>query len=295
MGMKRRERSVIVILFTVVLLVTTIINTPVAEAASVKGINNSAVFIKQKTNYTCTLASTAMLLRRTKITQGQTSWSSITESKLRKKIWLEGTGLSSNFTYSGITVKHTNINSNRKSTYISLLKKHPEGVVAYNYGRGGQYHAILLTDYDAKTDTFYCADPAPGRAKGRIPLSKSSIKGSTQNQKINNLRRCWYVTKKTNGSEEATKKKKIKSIAVIKKPKKTTYKVGQKLNTAGLKIRVTYSDGTKKDITKGFVVSPKKGSILSKKGTRTITVAYTENKVKKKTTFKVYVKKASLR
>ncbi len=288
--MKWIVRSYISMMIAVVFVLTTLLNTPIVEAATFKDINKSSVFVKQKTNYTCTLASSTMLLRRTVMAQGKSSWSSITESKVRRMLWARGGGLYNRFTYAGVKVQHSTVNSNQKSKYISLLKKHPEGVVAYNYGRGGQYHAILLTDYDATTDTFYCADPAPGTAKGRIPLNKSSIVGSNQNQKIKNLRRCWYVVSGCPKLDKTSNEKEVTSIAIIKNPKKTSYSLGQKLDTSGLKLRITYNNGTKKDITKGYVVIPKEGSVLSKRGKQTITVTYTEKNVKKKTTYKIIVK-----
>lgn len=169
------------------------VNAVDAKAATFNDINQSGVFVKQQTNYTCTLASAVMLVRRTAMAAGNNNWSSITESSMRGTAWLEGSGLYYNFTYAGVSVGHSTIGSNRKSTYINLLKTYPQGVVAWNGGNGGQYHAVLLTDYDANTDTFYCADPANGTASGRIPLSSSSILGSGQDNKINNLDHYWYV------------------------------------------------------------------------------------------------------
>ena len=163
------------------------------EAVTFNDINQSGVFVKQQTNYTCTLAAAVMLVRRTAMASGNNNWSSITESSMRGTAWLEGSGLYYNFSYAGVSVGHSTISSNRKNTYINLLKTYPQGVVAWNGGNGGQYHAVLLTDYDANTGTFYCADPANGTASGRIPLSSSSIVGSGQDGKINNLDHYWYV------------------------------------------------------------------------------------------------------
>ena len=160
------------------------------QAATFNDINQSGVFVKQQTNYTCTLAAAVMLVRRTAMAAGNNNWSSITESSMRGTAWLEGQGLYYNFTYAGVSVGHSTISSNRKNTYINLLKTYPQGVVAWN---SSQPHAVLLTDYDANTDTFYCADPANGTASGRIPLSSSSINGSGQDGKINNLDHYWYV------------------------------------------------------------------------------------------------------
>lgn len=95
--------------------------------------------------------------------------------------------------YAGVSVGHAYVNSNAKSTYINLLRTYPQGVIAYNPGNGNQYHAVLLTDYDSSTDTFYCADPGKYAPSGRIPLASSSLVGSGQNGKINNCTAYWYV------------------------------------------------------------------------------------------------------
>ncbi len=65
--------------------------------------------------------------------------------------------------------------------------------------------------------------------------------------------------------------KKAKTIRVIQKPSKTTYIAGNSINTAGLKLRATYDDGSTKDITSGFVCTPAK---LTAVGNQWITVTY---------------------
>lgn len=48
----------------------------------------------------------------------------------------------------------------------------------------------------------------------------------------------------------------VSSIAVTKAPTKTTYTAGEYVNTAGMEVTVTYSDGTTKKITSGFGYTP---------------------------------------
>ncbi len=69
------------------------------------------------------------------------------------------------------------------------------------------------------------------------------------------------------GSEETT----VESISVKTKPSDTSYFVGERLNTAGLKITVNYSDGTSEDKTSGFTCSP---TSFTSSGTKTVTVTY---------------------
>ena len=61
------------------------------------------------------------------------------------------------------------------------------------------------------------------------------------------------------------------SLLVISKPAKTTYKIGESLNTSGLKLKLTYSDGSTETITSGFTTS---GFSSTTAGTKTVTVKY---------------------
>ena len=63
----------------------------------------------------------------------------------------------------------------------------------------------------------------------------------------------------------------LQSISVKTNPTNTTYYVGETLNTAGLVITATYSDGSSKDITSGFTCDP---TTLNVAGKQTITVTY---------------------
>lgn len=81
----------------------------------------------------------------------------------------------------------------------------------------------------------------------------------------------------------------LTSIAVTSVPLKTTYIIGDTLDTTGLKIKAEYSDGTSKTITTGFTVNC---AAFTKKGTYAVTVSYTEDGVTKTCTFNVSVKDA---
>ena len=63
----------------------------------------------------------------------------------------------------------------------------------------------------------------------------------------------------------------VSKILVSQKPTKTVYTVGDTLNTAGMKLKVTCSDGTSKEISSGFTCSPTK---LTAAGNTWITVKY---------------------
>ena len=61
------------------------------------------------------------------------------------------------------------------------------------------------------------------------------------------------------------------SLTVSTKPTKTTYEIGESLNTSGLKLKLTYSDGSTETITSGFTTS---GFSSTTAGTKTVTVKY---------------------
>ena len=187
-------KKIISILLSTVMVISFItINSTSVSAATFQDINQSSVFLKQQTNYTCTLSSAAMMVRRASMMAGKTNWSSVTESSMRGTAWVENSGLKWSFTYNGISVGHGSLsaNSSNKSALISLLSNHPEGIVAYNGGKSNQWHAVLLTDYT--NGTFYCADPA-GSSNGRVALTSSTIVGSGQDGKVANFTAYWYVT-----------------------------------------------------------------------------------------------------
>ncbi|MBQ7128682.1 MAG: hypothetical protein IJO19_01690 [Clostridia bacterium] len=236
----------------------------IASASTFEEINQSEVFIKQQPK-TCTLASSVMMVRRASILCGKTNWKSITEDSMRSTAWINGLGLSWEFTYNGISVGHNDLPStNKKNCLINLLTSHPEGIVAYNYGNSSQYHAIILTDY---TDgMFYCADPA-GSTVGRVPLTSSTIKGSGQDGKIANFNYYWYVTSpsfSTNGDYHLHK-------TVLKNYKEATY------------FENGYSGDMVCSICNEII---QKGTVTNKLSLKTPSVKYSTAKKKIKVTYK---------
>lgn len=156
----------------------------------------SDIFLTQNTNYTCTLASAAMMLRSRMYLSGNSDWSSITEESIKSVAWVTD-GLLWNWTYtingSKMTVAHANTSGVTLSGLKSLLNSHPEGIVLYS----GNYHAVLLTAYDG--DTLYCADPAPGYSGRQIPLTSSQLgtKFGSQTGILNNITAYWYISSYT--------------------------------------------------------------------------------------------------
>lgn len=63
----------------------------------------------------------------------------------------------------------------------------------------------------------------------------------------------------------------LDSISIKTKPTKTSYYVGDALNTSGLVLTAKYSNGSTQELTSGFTCTP---TTLSTEGTQTITVRY---------------------
>ena len=181
------------LLLSLVLMIV-IVNCGQAQAAeetatkdfTFEELNDENVFIKQSRRGTCTLASSAMIMRRAAMLAGFENWEDITESSVGSVAWREGVGISWTFTYDGVTMTHDYVSS--VEDLKKLLEEHPEGIVAYDSNKP---HAIALTDYDAETDTFYCSDPAECCAKARVPVSEAIIS-------LENVDVVWYVTSPSN-------------------------------------------------------------------------------------------------
>lgn len=77
----------------------------------------------------------------------------------------------------------------------------------------------------------------------------------------------------------------VSSVEISSMPSKTTYEVGESLDTTGLSVKVTYSDGSTKTLDSGYTVS---GFDSTSAGKKTVTVSYKG----KNTTFAVTVNKA---
>ncbi len=181
-------------------------------------MQDSSFYAKQNGSSTCTLASTAMMLRRRAYLDGDTDWTSVTESAIRSKAW--SNGLSWNFTYNGMNVQYATLSSaGNTDELIALLEEHPEGIVVYNRNNP---HAVLLTDY---TDgVFYCSDPAVAAGSGRIPFSSCTIA-------MSGVTCYWYVANDSNTQLDTIEPTEISFYGMF--VPENLY-VGSKFNLGGL-------------------------------------------------------------
>jgi hypothetical protein len=159
--------------------------TEVNSSVTFEELNQEEVFIKQSRRGTCTLAASAMIMRRAAMLAGNENWVNITESSLGRVAWTS-VGITWQFTYEGVTMVHDYVSS--VEDLKRLLEEHPEGIVAYDSYKP---HAIALTDYDEEEDVFYCSDPSEACASGRVPVSEALIS-------LSNVDVVWYVSSPSN-------------------------------------------------------------------------------------------------
>ena len=98
------KRTLALCLSLLLIAVTLPLGLTQAGAASFDDINQADVFVHQQTNYTCTLASAVMLVRRAAMLDGNADWRAVTESSMRPTAWNEGVGVWWNFTYVHFTL-----------------------------------------------------------------------------------------------------------------------------------------------------------------------------------------------
>ena len=81
----------------------------------------------------------------------------------------------------------------------------------------------------------------------------------------------------------------LTSIRITTLPQKRLYAAGENLDTTGLALEASYSDGTKKTVRSGFTASADLRSL----GRKTVTVQYSENGVTKTASYDVTVELAA--
>lgn len=167
---------------------------PFGASAVYADSGSEPVFVTQEGSGKCTLASAVMLVRQKAILCGAEDWASITQSSMRPYAWLEGAGLLHSFSYRGISVSYKDLTGGDNwNELISLLNRYPEGVVIYERSVP---HAVLLTRYDAQTETFYCADPALSTVE--MPLEESWLRtlkvNATEEEIVDAIDCYWYVS-----------------------------------------------------------------------------------------------------
>lgn len=123
-------------------------------------------YFAQEGSGRCTITSVAMMVRRAAFLDDK-DWQSIGLSMVTADGWTSA-GVKNSFSTAGYRIEFIQVSG--RDALIKLLEEHPEGIAAYD---SSVPHAVLLTDYDAESDTFYCADPAGYYSGSRIPVANS--------------------------------------------------------------------------------------------------------------------------
>lgn len=141
-------------------------------------------------------------------------------------------------TKTGYTFKGWNVQRNDGRWYCSNL---------------GWYTTAQVEEYDYVPKLYI-----PGESYG---ISYAWMKGGFTCQEFT-----FYAVWEENEAEPT-----LTGIQVSSKPAKLSYEIGQELDTAGLAITATYSDGSTKTVTEGFTTS---GFSSETAGIKTVTVKY---------------------
>ncbi|MBR1560477.1 MAG: hypothetical protein IJ646_09595 [Clostridia bacterium] len=150
------------------------------------------VYLTQTVKHTCTLIACTMMLRNCAC-QRDVSYAGVTDAAVRSLGWSTEYGLSHSFVVEGMEVACSDEIrrvADKKQYLIDCLKKCPGGVVIYDTGAP---HAIWLFGYDQGGDIFWCADTIVSRGGHEMPLVATSIRGETQQDKIDTIDKIWYV------------------------------------------------------------------------------------------------------
>lgn len=186
-------KRIISLLLTLTLVLSYVMSINITAFAT--NIDDTSVFIKQEGSDWCTYASATNMIRRRALLDGSNNWSSYTDADLRSSARASGGGMSNSFSYAGYGVKAENWKSKsteqKKSSLISLLSSHPEGVVIYTFD-GTYTHAILACNYT--NGTFYVNDPAKKKPTGIIKLTEAQFNGSSQDDRIGWIKKIWYIS-----------------------------------------------------------------------------------------------------
>ena len=154
----------------------------------------------------CVLCSNAYMIMRSAYTNGSKFFSDITNKKLRKTACTTSTGNivkhEYSFTYDGLTfnVKYKKLSGDakeRKKKLISMLSKHPEGIVGLGKSKSGN-HAVLLTSYE--DGTFYAADSAYNKGAYHKGITKYS---ETIMKDLKSIKHVWYIDEVKGSSKSA--------------------------------------------------------------------------------------------
>ena len=149
-----------------------------------------SIVLQQSRRGTCTLCSSAMMVRARLYNDNFLDWDSADEESVSHYAWCSA-GLLWSWSYptadGDLTVAHASVSGISADDLRALLDEHPEGIVLYC---GNWPHAVWLIRY-CDDGTFTCADPA----FGTVSALADSCLGSygSQDAVLQHVTAYWYI------------------------------------------------------------------------------------------------------
>ncbi len=180
------------------------------------GSDVASLHVPQGDNVSCTAASCAMMLRSRARRDGSSGWQNITLGSVKDRFWTSnGMAWSGQYPFEGGTyfvnsdpssIKNSQYGSGagqaRYDHITTLLRQHPEGIVAYFYDAQNyrKSHAVFVTK--VKNGNIYCLDPYDSAREIQIENSstfRSNFGYGSQDQllrldnTVDGRFFCWYI------------------------------------------------------------------------------------------------------
>ena len=235
------------------------------ESSAATSLQNKKIYrVSGYTSGDCVLSANVYMLRRAAIMRGYSKWSSITNKAVRAKACHGANTMRNQYVYSKAGIRFQVVSGslpgtsagNRKKL-ISLLKKHPEGVVVLGTNGWGP-HGALISEY--KKGVFYCADSAQnysGKNKGitrYTATTMGSLKSCYKYWYLKKVSGRSYTVKPVSVSLSATKKTmgqgSVSSLKAVVAPSYVTSK-SVKWSSSNRKVATVDSKGKITAVAKG--------------------------------------------
>lgn len=210
---------------------------------------------------------------------------------------LDGTSMATPHAAAAVAMLRLLYPSKTPSEIESLLRSHTTDLgdsgwdVAYGSGLPNlkQFVAVVPTGISLNRTSLSLVVGGSSTLVATVSPSNATDKTvtwSTSNSSVATVSSGGTVTAKGTGSATITAKTvngwtatcsvtvssvSVSSISIYSKPNKTSYYIGETLDTTGLKLTVYYNNGTSATVSSGYSCSP---TSFSSSGTKTITVYY---------------------
>ena len=189
-----------------------------------------------------------------------------------------GTTPSKSVTIKAGTTGTLSYTANWQPNLLSLSVKELTTTKTYNVGDSFDKNSLVLVgkygDNNIKDVTSYTVEPKTFSKSGvqKVTVSVGSIKTTVDVTVLEEIKgEGEKVESGQGGSNKDEPKISIKNISISKTPNKLEYFVDEYLDTAGMELTVTFSDGTKQIVKSGYEVNVSK---ITDFGNKIVTVTY---------------------